>query len=104
MIVILEPEVENSNSKQSSVLAYLESKPGITTRVHQVTGTQQVLTEIYLVGDTSTLDKDEIENLAGVERVVRVSRPYAVLGRHAGDSRFYGFNYNGVTFIWSSWV
>ena len=98
MIVILEPEVGDSSPEKQNILDYLHAKPGIIPRIHQVTGTQQVLTEIYLVGDTSTLDKDEIENLAGVERVVRVSRSYAVLGRHSGDSRFYGFNYNGVTF------
>ena len=98
MIVILNPDVTPDDETGRSVLEYLRSRPGISPRVHQVTGIQQVLTEIYLVGDTSTLDQGEIENLPGVERVVRVSRPYAVLGRHAGDTRSYGFHYNGVDF------
>ena len=98
MIVILDPQLGSDSPETAGVLEYLRATPGITTKVHQVTGTQQTLTEIYLVGDTSTLERAEIEALAGVNRVVKVSRSYAVLGRHAGDSRSYGFNYNGITF------
>ena len=98
MIVILDPQLGGDSPETAAVLEYLRATPGITTKVHQVIGTQQTLTEIYLVGDTSTLERAEIEALAGVNRVVKVSRSYAVLGRHAGDSRSYGFNYNGITF------
>ena len=98
MIVILDPQLGSDSPETAAVLEYLRATPGITTKVHQVIGTQQTLTEIYLVGDTSTLERAEIEALAGVNRVVKVSRSYAVLGRHAGDSRSYGFNYNGITF------
>ena len=98
MIVILDPQLGGDSPETAGILEYLCAVPGITPKIHQVTGTQQVLTEIYLVGDTSTLNRAEIESLSGVNRVVKVSRAYAVLGRHAGDSRSYGFNYNGVTF------
>ena len=98
MIVILDPQLGGDSPETAGILEYLRAVPGITPKIHQVTGTQQVLTEIYLVGDTSTLNRAEIESLSGVNRVVKVSRAYAVLGRHAGDSRSYGFNYNGVTF------
>lgn len=98
MIVILDPQLGGDSPETASILEYLRATPGITPKIHQVTGTQQVLTEIYLVGDTSTLKRAEIESLSGVNRVVKVSRSYAVMGRHAGDSRSYGFNYNGVTF------
>ena len=98
MIVILDPQMDNESPEMANILEYLHSKPGITPKVHQVTGTQQVLTEIYLVGNTAPLDRVEIENLPGVNRVVKISRSYAVVGRHAGDSRSYGFDYNGVTF------
>jgi 3-deoxy-7-phosphoheptulonate synthase len=98
MIVILEPDVRLDSDIGRGVIGYLEAKPGITPKPHTVTGIQQELIEIYLVGDTSTLDRGEIESLPGVERVVKVSRSYAVLGRHADDSRSYGFNYNGLRF------
>lgn len=98
MIVILDPQLGRNSPETSAILDYLRAAPGITPKIHQVTGARQVLTEIYLVGDTSILDRAEIEALSGVSRVVKVSRAYAVLGRHAGDSRSYGFDYNGVTF------
>ena len=98
MIVVLSPNVKPDGPESRSVLDYLAARPGISPKVHQVTGSQQILTEIYLVGDTSKLDKDEIEALDGVERVVRVSREYAVLGRHLDDTRAYGFTYQGVRF------
>jgi len=98
MIVILDPQLGRDSPQTKVILDYLRAAPGITPKIHQVTGAQQVLTEIYLVGDTSILDRADIEALSGVSRVVKVSRAYAVLGRHAGDSRSYGFDYNGVTF------
>ena len=98
MIVILDPQLGRDSPQTKVILDYLRAAPGITPKIHQVTGAQQVLTEIYLVGDTSILDRADLEALSGVSRVVKVSRAYAVLGRHAGDSRSYGFDYNGVTF------
>ncbi|MDH3227711.1 MAG: 3-deoxy-7-phosphoheptulonate synthase, partial [Thermoleophilia bacterium] len=98
MIVILKPDLTTGDPNGRAVLEFLEAKPGITPKLHQIAGAQQILTEIYLVGDTSTLDRDEIESLPGVERVVRVSRDYAMLGRHSGDTRDAGFTYNGVRF------
>ena len=98
MIVILDSQLIEESAESAHILDYLRAQPGITPKIHRVTGAQQVLTEIYLVGNTSTLDRAAIESLPGVARVVRVSRSYAVLGRHAGDSRSYGFDYNGVTF------
>ncbi len=98
MIVILSPDTDPKSENGRSVLSYLESRPEIHPKVHTVTGTQQVLTEIYLVGNTASLDKSEIESMPGVERVVQVSRSYAVLGRHTDDTRSYGFDYNGLRF------
>src|SRR5690606_7691855 len=98
VIVILQADVTTASETGRKVLEDLRAKPGITPKVQEVTGTQQVLSEIYLVGDTSTLDRREIESLPGVDSVVKVSRSYAVIGRHADDTRSYGFNYNGVRF------
>ncbi|MDH3673712.1 MAG: 3-deoxy-7-phosphoheptulonate synthase, partial [Gammaproteobacteria bacterium] len=82
MIVILQPDIEQDGPEARHILAFLNNKPGIAPQVHEVVGSQQRLTEIYLVGDTYTLDQAEIESLPGVERVVRVSREYRILGRH----------------------
>ena len=98
MIIILRSDITEDAPEYHQLLEYLKHKPGITTRVHREIGATQVLTEIYLVGDTTTLDKTEIESLPGVDRVVRVSEEYRVLGRHRDQGRSTGFEYNGVTF------
>ena len=98
MIVILKPDMGEKTPEYRQILDFLAHKPNIRTRVHQEIGTQQTLTEIYLIGDTASLDKTEIESLPGVERVVRVSEEYRVLGRHRDDRRPTGFEYNGVKF------
>ena len=63
-------------------MGYLDKLPGIQYRVHQEQGAPQLLTEIYLIGDTAALAVDDMKSLPGVERVVRVSEEYRVLGRH----------------------
>ena len=98
MIVILKADLTEKMPEYQQVLDYLAHKPNIKTRVHQEIGTLQTLTEIYLIGDTASLDKTEIESLAGVDRVVRISEEYRILGRHKDDSRPTGFEYNGVEF------
>ncbi len=98
MIVILKPDMGEKVPEYRQILEFLAHKPNIKTRVHQEIGTLQTLTEIYLIGDTASLDKAEIESLPGVERVVRISEEYRVLGRHRDDRRPTGFEYNGVKF------
>ncbi|NOY62486.1 MAG: 3-deoxy-7-phosphoheptulonate synthase, partial [Gammaproteobacteria bacterium] len=50
------------------------------------------------VGQTEAVSSDEIESFAAVERVVRVSAAYRILGRHRDDRRSTHFEYNGVRF------
>ena len=98
MIIILHPDTDKKDSALVKLMAYLAALPGIDVRTHDVVGKQQVLTEIYLVGDTAPLDADEIRRFEVVDRVVRVSREYRILGRHKDDHRPTEFEYNGVTF------
>jgi 3-deoxy-7-phosphoheptulonate synthase len=98
MIVILEPNIDKTGELYTRLLERLSALPNIQVREHEEVGTQQTLTELYLVGDTAALSLDDITAIPGVERVVRVSREYRVLGRHAGDTRSSSFTYNGVDF------
>jgi 3-deoxy-7-phosphoheptulonate synthase len=98
MIVITKPDTRTDSEEFRRLLDFLRNKPNINTRVHQEVGTLQTLTEIYLVGDTAALDAGEIEAFTTVDRVVRVSQEYRVLGRHKDDLRPTEFDYNGVTF------
>lgn len=98
MIIILHPDTTDKSVEYRQVFDYLAHKPNIKTRVHQVVGALRTVTEIYVIGDTQSLDRTEIEGLAGVERVVRISEEYRVVGRHKDDDRPAGFDYNGVHF------
>jgi 3-deoxy-7-phosphoheptulonate synthase len=98
MIVILKSDITDASPEFRLILDHLKNRPNIATRVHREIGALQTVTEIYLIGDTGALDKGEIESLPGVDRVVRVSEEYRILGRHRDDSRPTGFDYNGVRF------
>jgi len=98
MILILQNGVTRDGAECRHILHYFEARPQVRTMVHEVVGTQQVVTEIYLIGETGTLDRAEIEALPGVDRVVRISEQYRIIGRHRDDTRESGFEYNGVRF------
>lgn len=98
MIVILDSAINEQSPDYQQTLDYLAHLPGISTRVHKVQGTQQDLTEIYLIGDTKSLSADDIQALPGVERVIRIAEEYRILGRHRDERRASGFDYNGVHF------
>jgi 3-deoxy-7-phosphoheptulonate synthase len=98
MIVILHPDSALDTVEGKAVMEYLSTRSGITPHSHSITGAGRTLTEIYVVGDVAGLDQAEIESLPGVEKVVRVSREYRVIGRHAGDVRASGFTYKDVRF------
>ncbi len=98
MILILTPNIDPASAEYRQLMEHLASLPNVQTRLHRETGTQQTLTEIYLVGDTSQLNPEDMRSLPGVDRVVRVSEEYRVLGRHKDDNRPTFFKYNGLHF------
>ena len=98
MILILQPDTDKHSEQYRQLMKYLSNLPNIISRTHDEVGTRQVLTEIYLIGDTATLQVEDMESLPCVERVVRISEEYRVLGRHQDDLRPTWFEYNGVRF------
>jgi 3-deoxy-7-phosphoheptulonate synthase len=98
MILILKPDTDKDSREYRQLLEFLHNMKNIQARVHDEKGTQHTLTEIYLVGDTGTLQTEEMSSLPCVERVVRVSEEYRVLGRHHDDARPTSFEYRGVRF------
>jgi 3-deoxy-7-phosphoheptulonate synthase len=98
MILILSSNTNPESPEYGQLMAKLGALPGISTRAHVERGAEKTLTEIYLIGDTKALDLAEMEGLPCVERVVRVSEEYRILGRHKDDSRPSHFDYNGVRF------
>jgi 3-deoxy-7-phosphoheptulonate synthase len=98
MIIVLKPGVDTESREWERLNAYIGKFPNIETLVHRFQGTEKLLTEIHLIGNTAALSLDEIRAFSGVDHAVRVSEQYRVLGRHVGDQRPNSFTYNGVTF------
>jgi 3-deoxy-7-phosphoheptulonate synthase len=98
MIVILRPDADKSDPAYAELIKFLTDLSGIRINTHEEIGTEQRLTELYLIGDTHKLDQETIESFEIVDRVVRVSREYRILGRHKDDSRASHFTYNGIRF------
>jgi len=98
MIVILHPNTDEQSKEYKDVMSILEKLPNISLQHHVVQGEEQKLSEIYLLGDTHKIDQAEIESLDCVERVVRISEEYRILGRHHDEKRTSGFTYNDVHF------
>jgi len=98
MIIILHPDTDEHSEAYQKLIDYLDTLSGIRYRKHDVIGAEQRLTELYLIGNTQALDSATIESFEAVDRVVRVSREYRVLGRHGEDTRSGEFTYQGVRF------
>jgi 3-deoxy-7-phosphoheptulonate synthase len=98
MILILTPSIDPESSNYRQLMAHLSRLQDITLRVHREVGTEKTLTEIYLIGNTSAIPVEDMKGLPGVERVVRVSEEYRVLGRHRDDHRPAHFDYQGLRF------
>ena len=98
MILILSSNTNQKSAEYQQLIENLTGLVGVQMRVHVERGTEQVLTEIYLIGNTKPLDIKDMQNLPCVERVVRVSEEYRILGQHTDDSRPTYFDYNGVRF------
>lgn len=98
MILILHSDTNKDSDEYKALLQHLDGLHDIQHRIHDETGTEQTLTEVYLVGNTTALSLDDMRSLPCVERVVRVSEEYRILGRHKDEQRSTSFEYNGVTF------
>jgi len=98
MILILHPNTDKQSDDYRQLLQHLEALPDIQVRVHDEQGVEQTLTELYLVGNTIALSVADMSSLPCVERVVRISEEYRILGRHADEKHPTSFEYNGVKF------
>ncbi|MEO7659001.1 MAG: 3-deoxy-7-phosphoheptulonate synthase [Pyrinomonadaceae bacterium] len=98
MILILKPHIDADSREYQRLESHLKNLQNIEYRIHNVQGAVQVLTEIYLIGNTAALSLEEMRSFPAVDHAVRVSEEYRVLGRHKDDRRPNNFTYNGVKF------
>lgn len=98
MILVLKPNLDETTREYQRIESHLKNLTNIEFRVHRVQGKEQLLTEIYLIGNTAALSLEEMRSFPGIDHAVRVSEEYRVLGRHKEDKRPSEFEYNGVRF------
>ena len=98
MILILSEGADPKSAEYGQLMAALRALPGIEVKVHRIEGELRAVTEVYLIGDTKQLTVEDMRALPCVERVVRVSEEYRILGRHKGDTRPSHFDYQGLRF------
>jgi 3-deoxy-7-phosphoheptulonate synthase len=98
MILILDENADPASGEYRQLMQVLASLPDVEARVHRVQGELRSVTEVYLIGDTKRLSVEDMRALPCVERVVRVSEEYRILGRHKDDSRATGFDFQGLRF------
>jgi 3-deoxy-7-phosphoheptulonate synthase len=98
MILILSDNADPQSPEYEQLMQALALLPNIKTRIHRIHGTERSVTEVYLLGDTKALAMEDMQSLPCVERVIRVSEEYRVLGRHRGDTRPTHFDYQGLRF------
>ena len=98
MLAILHSNTNENSDDYKTTFQFLEELQDIQLQTHVVQGEQQKLTEIYLVGDTKKLNIDDIASLPAVEKVIRISHEFRILGKHAPESPSLDFEYNGVRF------
>ena len=98
MLVILRPNTDEKSNEFIETWKFLNNLPEIQIKKHIIFGKQQKLTEIYLIGDTSQIDREQIATLPVVERVIKISETYRIIGRHKDQNRAVGFDYKGIHF------
>jgi 3-deoxy-7-phosphoheptulonate synthase len=98
MLVILRPNTDENSIEFNETWSHLNNLPDVQLKKHVVLGKEQKLTEIYLIGDTSRIDRAQITALSAVERVIKISETYRIMGRHKDNKRAVGFEYSGINF------
>ena len=83
MLAILHPNTDENSDDYRTTFQFLEELQDIQLQTHVVQLEQQKLTEIYLVGDTKKLNIEDIASLPAVEKVIRISHEFRILGKHA---------------------
>ncbi|MCD4754719.1 MAG: 3-deoxy-7-phosphoheptulonate synthase [Deltaproteobacteria bacterium] len=98
MIIILKPGIGPDSTEMSQIMNYVRQFPDIKPRISDVKGAIRVVTEVYLIGPTHDIPSETLEHMPGVEKVIRVSSKYRLIGRHGGQLGQIGFEYNGIAF------
>ena len=98
MIIVMKAEFGPDSPETRQVVRTAERFPSIHAELHVIEGATRTLTEIYLLGPTTTISSEPFEEIAAVEKVIRIRERYRTIGRHEGQAEEVGFEYNGLHF------
>jgi 3-deoxy-7-phosphoheptulonate synthase len=98
MIIVMKSDVLPESPEVQEVVRMVERYPDVHAEVRKIQGATRVLTEIYLLGSTSTIPVEPFEEFPSVEKVIRIRERYRAIGRHEGQAEAVGFVYNDVPF------
>ncbi len=98
MIVILKPNIDSGSPEFQRIREYLTQFPDVKVKLLELQGETRGVTEVHLIGPTHNIPMEVLQNLPGVEMVIRVSTKYRQIGRHDIHLVPVGFDYNGVHF------
>ena len=104
MIIVMKSDVRPDSAAVAEVIRTAGRYPDVSTQVRTIEGATRILTEVYLLGPTASIPAVPFEEIAEVERVIRIRERYRSIGRHEGQVEAFGFTYNGVYFSQESFL
>jgi len=98
MIVVMKADILPESPEVAQVVQTAQRFPNVRAEVRKIQGATRVLTEVYLLGSTTSVPVEPFEEFPAVEKVIRIRERYRAIGRHEGQVEAFGFTYNGVRF------
>ncbi|GIW44488.1 MAG: 3-deoxy-7-phosphoheptulonate synthase [Candidatus Binatia bacterium] len=98
MIIVMKADVDPDSPQVQEVVKRAERYPEVRAVVRKIQGATRVLTEVYLLGPTTSIPVEPFEEMEAVEKVIRIREKYRAIGRHEGQAEVVGFEYNGIHF------
>lgn len=90
-----------TRAEEAQILAVLDAArrlPDVEPRRYDFDGKHGNFTEVHLIGDTAKVSEKRFDLMFGVQRVIRVSSKFRVIGRHRQKDAKVGFRYRGLDF------
>ncbi|RMG97730.1 MAG: 3-deoxy-7-phosphoheptulonate synthase, partial [Candidatus Dadabacteria bacterium] len=80
MIIVLKPDTRPGPREREALEAAAARFPDLELRFHRVKGALQDLHEVYVFGPTRQVPAEAFEELPFVQKVIRVSSKYRIIG------------------------
>ncbi len=98
MIIVMKADVQPDSPEVQQVVRMAERYPDVRAEVRKIQGATRSLTEVYLLGSTTSIPIEPFQEFPTVEKAIRIRERYRSIGRHEGQSEEVGFEYRGIQF------